>query len=269
MTFLSPAAVEGVTEWLGLPEPPAPTLDGLRQVYSRWCTRVPFDNMLIRQSLAAGALVIRGMRPEEFLRTAREQGVGNLCMESAEALHALLSAYGFDAALGLCQIGGDSGTLRANHVTVLVAIGSTRYIVDTTLLTGFPLPLVHGARLSGVVPYAVDRDPDGFWELSTLTLVGRRPKLIRLLAVTRVPEVSEALYQSLQGADYRAANCVFFAQLRTDDGAIITFSRGSLYRTTPSGVEHTALPDSAAARQTLVDSFGMTPSVASKLPPDT
>ncbi|MFJ6130115.1 arylamine N-acetyltransferase [Streptomyces griseoviridis] len=261
--------MEHATEWLGLSEPPTPTLDGLRQVYSRWCTRVPFDNLLIRQSLAAGARVVQGMRPEEFLRTAREQGVGNLCMESAEALHALLSAYGFDAALGLCQIGADSGTLRANHVTVLVAIGTTRYIVDTTLLTGFPLPLVHGARLSGVAPYSVDRHPNGFWELSTLTLVGRKPKLIRLLAVTRVPEVSEALYQSLQGPDYRAANSVFFAQLGTDDGAILTFSRGSLYRTTSSGIEHTALPDTAAARQSLVDNFGMSPSATSKLPPDT
>ncbi|MFE6054256.1 arylamine N-acetyltransferase [Kitasatospora sp. NPDC056446] len=269
MNALSPDTLRQVTAWLGLPAPPAaPTLAALTDVYRRWCTRVPFDNLLIRVALAAGGSEVRGMRPDDFLRTAMARGVGNLCMESAEALQALLTAYGFDAALGLGQIGGDSGTLRTNHVTVVVTVDGFRHVVDTTLLTGTPLALVDGNRTDGLVPYAIDRRPDGLWQISTLSLVGRKPKLIRILAVTRAPAVAEALYRSLQGADYRRANGAYFAQLRTEDGAVVTVGRGSWYRTGPAGVERTAIPDEQELHRVLVDVLGVATDTARLLPAD-
>ena len=269
MSGLSPDALRRVTIWLGLPGPPGGTTpEALAEVYRSWCTKVPFDNLLIRRALADGARTVRGMRPEDFLRTAAERGVGNLCMESAEALQALLTAYGFEAALGLCQIGADSGTLRVNHVTVIVSIGGRRYMVDTTLLTGAPLVLEDGNRVDGLVPYAVDRRPDGPWQISTLSLVGRKPKLIRILAVTSAPEVAEALYQSLQGPDYRQANGSYFAQLRTEDGAVVTIGRTAWYRTGLTGVERTALPDDEALHRVLVDVLKVAPATARQLPAD-
>src|SRR5438067_13685836 len=42
---LAPALLERVLSKLGLFEPPAPTLEGLRTLYPAWCRKVPFDNI--------------------------------------------------------------------------------------------------------------------------------------------------------------------------------------------------------------------------------
>ncbi|MFI9811762.1 arylamine N-acetyltransferase [Saccharothrix variisporea] len=258
--------VDRFTRWLGLPDAPAPSWSHVTALYRRWCQRVPFDNFLIRTAIAGVPRRVPGMAPPEFLSTAMTLGVGNLCMEAADALCAVLRAHGYRVSVGLCQIGGDSGTLRVNHTTVVLHWGGERFVLDTTLLTGEPIALVDGHHLvTPVLPHAV-RDLGGLWEIATVTAVGKKPKVIRLLAVVEQTSVCDALYQSLQGPDYWAANRRFFIQLHEDD-ALLTFSGDTLYRTTADDVASRRIGADERTR-VLTDVFGVSAALAPTLPAD-
>src|SRR5262245_17925193 len=94
---LSEQLVEHVLSRLGFNRRPAPTIDALRNVYSAWCERVPFDN--IRKLIhvrAANAAPLPGSSPEDFFEAWLKFGTGGTCWPGAGAFHALLVALGFD-----------------------------------------------------------------------------------------------------------------------------------------------------------------------------
>jgi N-hydroxyarylamine O-acetyltransferase len=140
--------VEEILDRLGFNSRPTPTIDALRSVYSAWCEHVPFDN--IRKLIhvrSANAAPLPGSTPQDFFEAWLRFGTGGTCWPGAGALHALLTALGFDAvrAIGTMMA---APNLPPNHGTVLVNFGSEMFLVDSSILHGHPLSLSRDSETS-------------------------------------------------------------------------------------------------------------------------
>jgi len=138
---LAEELVERILARLGFNRRPTPTIDALRGLYSAWCERVPFDN--IRKLIhvrSANAGPLPGTTPEEFFEAWLKFGTGGTCWPGAGALHAFLTALGFDAvrAIGTMMA---APNLPPNHGTVVVSFDSEMFLVDSSILHGHPLNL--------------------------------------------------------------------------------------------------------------------------------
>jgi arylamine N-acetyltransferase len=135
---------EDVLLRLDLPARPERSLAGLTALYRAWCRNVPFDNarklIAIREGLSGP---LPGDEPAEFLRAFLDDGVGGTCWAGNGALCALLRTLGFEAvrAVGTMLV---APNLPPNHGSVTVRLGRDRYVVDASILTVLPLPVVPG-----------------------------------------------------------------------------------------------------------------------------
>jgi N-hydroxyarylamine O-acetyltransferase len=149
---LSNQLVERILTRLGFNHRPAPTIAALRSIYGAWCERVPFDN--IRKLIhvrAANAAPLPGSTPEDYFEAWLKFGTGGTCWPGAGALHAFLAALGFDAirAIGTMMA---APNLPPNHGTVLVNFGSQVFLVDSSILHGYPLSLSKDSETSVAHP---------------------------------------------------------------------------------------------------------------------
>jgi len=141
IAMLPEQLVERILGRLGLNRRPTPTIDALRSLYSAWCERVPFDN--IRKLIhvrSVNPAPLPGTTPEDFFEAWLKFGTGGTCWPGAGALHAFLTALGFDAvrAIGTMMA---APNLPPNHGTVLVKLDSQMFLVDSSILHGHPLSL--------------------------------------------------------------------------------------------------------------------------------
>lgn len=153
---LPPALLGRVRARLGLPADLRPDLEGLRAFYRAWCERVPFDNVRKMTAIARrdpGPLP--GSTAEEFFTHWLTDGDGGTCWSSANALHALAAALGFDAV----RIAGSMRDLGiVTHASTKVRIGGQAWLVDSSMLTDEPLPLGPGVtiRQGAVIPAEIE-----------------------------------------------------------------------------------------------------------------
>lgn len=138
---LAPQLLERVLDRLGLPGRPDPDADGLRALYARWCTQVPFDN--IRKLIhlrSADARPLAGDDATDFFEAWLAHGTGGTCWAAHNALYSLVRELDFDAERGV-------GTMMASadpppgHGTVIVHLQGQRFLVDASILHAEPLPL--------------------------------------------------------------------------------------------------------------------------------
>ncbi len=130
-------------EKLGLQNHSGNNLKSLEILFNRWCRKVPFDNLQKRMYLSAGGL---GPMPshtaKDFFTEWLAHGTGGTCWAVSHALHDLLHSLGFDVkrASGTMLT---SPTVRGpNHGTVIVTLEGRHYLVDGSMLTEHPLPLL-------------------------------------------------------------------------------------------------------------------------------
>jgi N-hydroxyarylamine O-acetyltransferase len=145
---LSEQFVERILTRLGFNRHPAPTSDGLRDLYSAWCERIPFDN--IRKLIhvrSANSAPLPGTTPEDFFEAWLKFGTGGTCWPGAGALHALLTTLGFDAVRGIGTMMA-APNLPPNHGTVLVKFDGHMVLVDSSILHGHPLTLSQDSETS-------------------------------------------------------------------------------------------------------------------------
>ena len=138
---LSPSLRERVLTGLGLSEPPAPTLAGLKTPYGAWCRKVPFDNVRKRIHVSRrdpGPLP--GDEATEFFEAWLAYGTGGTCWAGNGALQALLVSLGFAAKRGVGTM-LVAPNIPPNHGTVLVTCEGTTYVTDASILHSEPLPL--------------------------------------------------------------------------------------------------------------------------------
>jgi N-hydroxyarylamine O-acetyltransferase len=127
---------------LGFSALPGTDLGGLRQLYAAWCVKVPFDNVQKMIALRTGR-PLPGITATDFFETWLEHGTGGTCWSSSNALYTLFKSTGFDVAriAGSMRDVGTGPRKTPGHGSVVARIGGQDWLVDSSMLTGVPLPL--------------------------------------------------------------------------------------------------------------------------------
>jgi N-hydroxyarylamine O-acetyltransferase len=133
-------------------------LEGTRALYAAWCRHVPFDNLRKLGAVRRGERPLPGDDPNDFFDAWLQHGSGATCWASANALHALATALGFDA---VRAAGSMLDLPDPNHGTVIVTAEDTMWLLDSSLQTGEPLPLGPAAASTSRCGYHSRIEPDG------------------------------------------------------------------------------------------------------------
>jgi len=146
----------------------APTTDlvGLTAMYAAWCREVPWDNVQKRITVAERRPVLAGADPDEFFRNFLRHGTGGTCWPSSGALHALLTALGFDTRRAVAAMMYDRAGKVPNHATEIVRADGEEWLVDSSMLCERPLALRHGERTAiddPLYPMRAAPNDDGMW----------------------------------------------------------------------------------------------------------
>lgn len=133
--------LEKVLTRLGFNQRPELTHAGLTAVYAAWCQKVPFDNVQKLVHLHEGRPgSLPGTDPAQGLENWLRHGTGGTCWSSSTSLHALLQGIGFEADRGIATMLA-APNLPPNHATVRVRLDDQHYLVDSAILFGTPLLL--------------------------------------------------------------------------------------------------------------------------------
>jgi N-hydroxyarylamine O-acetyltransferase len=152
-----------VLERLGLSGTIEPNEAGLRDLYRAWCYSVPFDNMrkLIAHSVGAEQQ-LPGTDASDFFHHWLNHGTGGTCWASSNALFALAHAVGFEVFRSTASM-WDRG--EATHGTVIARIDNRDWLIDSSILTVNPLPLVESTTFQQpgpLHPVEVEWDSETF-----------------------------------------------------------------------------------------------------------
>jgi|GEM_PF-526000 len=114
-------------------------INGLFAVYAAWCRKVPFDNVRKLIALRTGDTgPLPGSDATDFMEKFLEHGTGGTCWSSSNALFEFVTAYGFNAR----RIAGSMRDLGVpGHGSVKVALNGMDWMVDSSMLTMFPIPI--------------------------------------------------------------------------------------------------------------------------------
>ena len=131
-----------ICQKLGLHSSIPLNLDGLNEVYHKWCHRIPFDNIrkLIALNLGEEGQ-LPGGKATDFFEAWLQYGTGGTCWSSSNALFTLLIDLGFDAR----RVSGSMrNTGKVNHGSIIVRLEDNEWLVDSSILCNQVLPLLHG-----------------------------------------------------------------------------------------------------------------------------
>jgi N-hydroxyarylamine O-acetyltransferase len=258
-----PDLTERVIARLGLATTPEPDLHGLDAVYAAVCERVPFDSTLKRTRAAAGG-PLPGATAEEFWTRWLAQGTGGTCWAGSGALGSLLTALGFTVHRTLATMHPGPNAREPNHGTLVVDLDDRRYLVDSSITTGVPLPL-DGERRAGVVGGAEVRRENGethvFW----------RPLHMPAGIVFRIDEigVSAAVFEARHDASgmFSLFNHGLHVR-RANDGGLLGITLGMRVTISSDGAVRARVLDADARVRVMVDELGIDEAVARAVPAD-
>jgi N-hydroxyarylamine O-acetyltransferase len=258
--------VDAVLDRMGLGERPAPDKDGLDTVYAAWCERVPFDNLIKRIHLAGGSTEpLPNGQAAAFWNLYLRHGTGGTCWPSSNALHALLVSLGFTTRRGSAAMYDDRTGPIHTHGTEIVTVDGFDYWVDSSMLTRVPLPLRRGADTQ--IPRDFERvraEPiDDLWRIWWQDNIHDTPIGCLLLA----DDVDEAHYlaryeASRERSPFNDSVCV----TRVTPTSRVTIAKGMRYERDTDGLQQRELGDDRV--KILVEEFGYSEEIVTKLPPD-
>lgn len=162
---LPDALVQRVLARLGIPAP-RPDADGLGALYLAWCREVPWDNVQKRIAIAEGRPVLAGAEPVEFFENFLRDGTGGTCWPSSGALHALLTALGFDARRVIGDMQMRTSGKSPTHGAEIVRVDGAEWLVDSSMLNERPFELRRSevtAIADGLHPMRAEPNADGMW----------------------------------------------------------------------------------------------------------
>lgn len=260
--------LERVLAAFGLPDRPAPNLEGLWALYAAWCRQVPFDNVrkLIHLKYHnAGPLP--GDDATDFFTAWLTYRTGGTCWAGHSALYALLVSLGFAVSrgIGTMLVAPD---LPPNHGTVIVTVDGVRYVVDASILHHEPLRLdEHTATGVEHPAWGVHcHKRQGHWYIRWRPLhtpAGIDCRLDHLQA-------TRAQFQTLheQTRLWSPFNYELSARLLRGDAVVGASGGQRVELDGAGGVSHTLLNDHGRFRL-LVDELGLQTAIVEQLPPDT
>ena len=128
--------VDAILHHLGLHQP-APTLAFLDGLLRAWAGCFPWESASrIARHRRPGAPADHARRPEAFFADALRLGTGGTCFESNLALHALLTALGYQSTLHFCDMKERGAWQIDPHSALIVTLDGQSYLADA----GYPIP---------------------------------------------------------------------------------------------------------------------------------
>lgn len=269
---LTPDVVDAVLERLGLTQRPAPTLDGLRDLYVAWCRGVLNDSVQKRLHLGRnrpGPLPIS--TPPTFFEAFLNHGTGGTCWSHAIGLYSLLDALGF-------QVRGAAGSMLGltppengpSHGTVIATIDAQDYLVDGAMFIEDVPALVPGEGCEvGPAPYTVRIDPNdlGLWDITFRMAHSDKPITCRL----EVDGVGLDYYEERweHSRQHSFFNSSLFVRRNLPGNRALTYGRGKTLELQPDGSVVVTAVESGDERDALLrDVFGLSQEVIDLIPPD-
>jgi N-hydroxyarylamine O-acetyltransferase len=108
---------------------------GVAALYDAWCQQVPFDNLSKLIGLRDSVRPLPGDSADDFFRSWLLHGTGGTCWSSSNALTAVATALGFEAAR---VMGAMLDLPEPNHGSTVISVEGIDWMVDSSLLTGDP-----------------------------------------------------------------------------------------------------------------------------------
>jgi N-hydroxyarylamine O-acetyltransferase len=259
---IGPGLAERVLDRLDLEASPSLDADGLADLYRRWCRSVTFDNVRKLIALNGGDTgPLPGLDATDFLETWLRHKVGGTCWPSANALHALAVACGFDSrrlAASMFDTGDPS------HGTTVVTIDDTQWLIDSSMLTDEPVPLstTDETDLAGPV-FGTHVEPVvGGWlidfpmPMPDVTIPCRTlgPGAVDHDLFAERYEISRTWSPFNEHVHARG----------NDERGMTSYLESKRYRSSPDGYEEIPL-DNAELRAALIGHFGMSEEIVARL----
>jgi len=158
---IAPELMQQVRSEMGLPDTVPNDIEGLRTVYRAWCNSMTFDNIRKFISLNSGDESLAGSDAADYFQHWLSNRSGGTCWPSANALFTLVSSFCFDAR----RVAGSMFDVPPiNHGSVKVRIKGNDWLVDSSMLTGEPLPLTDelDVRTDGPVRVEIEPNENGY-----------------------------------------------------------------------------------------------------------
>lgn len=261
----APDLAERVLEAFGLSRPPEPDAAGLDDLYGRWCTHVPFDNVQKRLYFAAGEEgPLPGSRPGELLETWLRHGTGGTCWAASEALASLLTAVGFSARRAAGTMLASPDARGPNHGTVVVELEGRDLLVDPSMLHQAPMPL-DGSPVEGTVAIVGVRRQDGKPHIDWRPLHRPAGMPCRIDAVSVDATTFAGRHEATRA--WSPFNHALSVRLNRA-GSVVGFAMGEHVVMEAGGDVHTRRVEGDERVRVLVEELGMSEEVATRLPPD-
>lgn len=148
-----------VAQRLGLSARLTTDIKGLYELYGAWCRHVPFDNVRKLIALRTGdSGPLPGSDATDFFEKFLENGTGGTCWSSSNALFELVTAFGFTAR----RVAGSMRDLGVpGHGSVKVTINEQDWLVDSSMLSMFPIPMMSELYVYRDPLFGVEVEPSG------------------------------------------------------------------------------------------------------------
>jgi len=242
--------------------------DGLGRLYAAWCRKVPFDNVRKLIHVRGGdPAPLPGDTPEDFFEGWLAHGAGGTCWAGNGALHALLTALGFQAerAVATMMVAPD---LPPNHGSVVVTADGERWVVDASILHGEPLPMRPGEEAAidhpawGVRGYWADGQFRIRWRN---LLTGGAPLDCGFNAVGADADEFRRRHEATRAwSPFNFGVCLNLLRGDRRVGA----ANGQVARFGDDGTVHARAVDLDQRRRFLVEEAGMSEELVARLPDD-
>ena len=132
-------------------------LAGLRALYAAWCRHVPFDN--VRKLIALRRCVpgpLPGTDATDFLENFLQHGTGGTCWSSSNALFEMVHGCGFNAR----RVAGSMRDVGVpGHGSIKVLIDGVDWLVDSSMLTMYPIPIGDALHVDRHPIFGVEVEP--------------------------------------------------------------------------------------------------------------
>jgi N-hydroxyarylamine O-acetyltransferase len=251
--MLKEQLTERVSQKLGLSARPKTDLAGLREVYGAWCRTMNFDNLAKVVALRTNPQnhPLPGIDGTEFFERWLAHGVGGTCWTSSNALFELVDSLGFDAR----RVAGsmrDTGIV--SHGSVKVKIDGSDWLLDSSMLTGIPLPLTKEVFVSDDPVFQAEVEPvDGTYIIWADLPPNATYLPCRLLVDPATHDFYVERWEASRGRS--PFNQRLYAR-RNADGAMLVLNATTRLRKTAAGVESTELNASQIC-ESLRNEFGV------------
>ena len=269
---VQPALIDDVLEKLGLTDRPGVDIEGVRTVYHAWCETVSFDNVQKRVYFGEGRRgPLPGTAPSEFLRNFVDHGTGGTCWSTSGGLWALLDGLGFDVRRVSGNMVGVGDFDEPNHGLTAVVVDDQALLVDTSILSHEPIPLMEGEDSATTFPLNETRAEwtGETWRIHWLPGHGRDEIVMQLDGPGLGERRSFDFWRSRSEVSRRSSffNDALYIRKSISPG-IRTIGRGSMISIDPPGEVEVRELDQATRDQLLVETFGLSEEIVERLPQD-